>query len=119
MADIVIGMDTSTGAAAALRWAVHEAEARDWAVTALLAWGLLDQHHAPPDERFDPGYTEADARDSLDAAIDAAVGTEAGEEIERRVVCDLPARALVAAAEGARLLVVGARGLGGFKRLLL
>lgn len=119
MADIVIGMDTSAGAAAALQWAVREAEARAWAVTAVLAWDLLDQPHAPADERFDPRYTEADARDALDAAIDAAVGTEAGLKIERRVVCDLPARALVAAAEGARLLVVGARGLGGFKRLLL
>jgi nucleotide-binding universal stress UspA family protein len=119
MADIVIGMDTSDGAAAALRWAVGEAEARGWTLTALLAWGLLDQHHVPPDHVFDPQYTEADALDALDAAIDAAVGAEAGLKIERRVASDLPARALVAAAEGARLLVVGARGLGGFKRLLL
>jgi nucleotide-binding universal stress UspA family protein len=119
MTDIVIGMDTSAGAAAALRWAVGEAEGRGWTVTALLAWGLLDQPHARPDEGFDPRYTEADARDALDAAIDAAVGADAGSKIERRVTTDLPARALVAAAEGARLLVVGARGVGGFKRLLL
>jgi nucleotide-binding universal stress UspA family protein len=119
MTDIVIGMDTSAGAAAALRWAVREAEARGWTVTALMAWGLLDQPHAPPDEGFDPQYTEADALEALDTAVDAAVGAEAGRKIERRVTTDLPARALVAAAEGARLLVVGARGLGGFKRLLL
>jgi nucleotide-binding universal stress UspA family protein len=119
MTDIVIGMDTSAGAAAALRWAVGEAEGRGWTVTALMAWGLFDQPHTPPDEGFDPQYTEADALEALDTAVDAAVGAEAGRKIERRVTTDLPARALVAAAEGARLLVVGARGLGGFKRLLL
>jgi nucleotide-binding universal stress UspA family protein len=119
MTDIVIGMDTSAGAAAALRWAVREAEVRDWTVTALLAWGLPDQHHALPDEWFDPGYTEADALDVLDSAIEKAVGTRPRCKIERRLTCDLPAGALVTAADDARLLVVGARGLGGFQRLLL
>lgn len=119
MTDILIGMDTSAGAAVALCWAVREAEVRGWKVTALLAWGLLDQHHVGPDECFDPRYTEADALDALDAAIEKAVGSGAGQTIERRVTCDLPARALLATAGGARLLVVGARGLGGFQRLLL
>jgi nucleotide-binding universal stress UspA family protein len=36
-----------------------------------------------------------------------------------RAVTGLPAQELLAAAEGADLLVVGARGAGGFKRLLL
>jgi nucleotide-binding universal stress UspA family protein len=121
MTDILVGTDTSPGAAAALRWAVREAELRGWTVTALLAWGLLDQHHAGPDEWFDPHYTSADAGKALDAAIEAAVGAQAAHAIERRLACDLPARALLAAADAdaARLLVVGARGLGGFQRLLL
>jgi len=34
-------------------------------------------------------------------------------------VNDLPARALLTAADGASMLVVGSRGLGGFKGLLL
>jgi nucleotide-binding universal stress UspA family protein len=39
--------------------------------------------------------------------------------VERRTVSDVPARALVEAANGAALLVVGARGRGGFRGLLL
>ena len=39
--------------------------------------------------------------------------------LERLVVGGAPAGALLAAAEGADLLVVGARGAGGFKGLLL
>src|SRR5690606_10977254 len=53
------------------------------------------------------------------AAVVAAVGPETARTVERSAVCDLPARALLTAAADARLLVVGARGLGGFQRLLL
>jgi nucleotide-binding universal stress UspA family protein len=44
---------------------------------------------------------------------------EAGIELPSQPVVDGPALALLVAAEGADLLVVGARGLGGFKSLLL
>jgi nucleotide-binding universal stress UspA family protein len=119
MSDIVIGTDGSTGSAAALRWGVREAELRGRKATALLAWGYLDQHHPGGGTDFDPDYHEDDARAALAAAVEAAVGAQAAAGVQQEVACDLASRALLDASLEAELLVVGARGLGGFKALLL
>lgn len=115
---IVVGVDGSDGAAEALRWAWREAEVRGLPVTAVMAWDYLDQRHADGRRVFDPGYSEADAEDALAGAVDAALGADA-QGVERRVVCDIPARALLEIGNRAALVVVAARGLGGFKGLLL
>ena len=119
MGRIVVGVDESAGAADALRWAVREAKVRDWSLTAVLAWGFLDQHHATVGAPFDPTYGEADAIAALESIVAATVGTAAAATIEQIVVNDLPAAALLDASDGADLLVVGARGLGPVRRLLL
>lgn len=119
MGDIVVGVDGSDGAAHALRWAVAEAALRASTVQAVLAWGFLDQHHAGPVERFDPQYTANEAKAALNSYIEAALGVERGAAVLQLVVSELPARALIEASKGAQLLVVGARGLGGFHGLLL
>jgi nucleotide-binding universal stress UspA family protein len=119
MGQIIVGMDGSECAGVALQWALREAELREWAITTVLAWSYLDQRPTSPGEPFDPTYNEDNAREALDAAIQRAVGEEAAGAIERKVICDLPASALLSEAEGADLLVVGSRGLGGFKGLLL
>jgi nucleotide-binding universal stress UspA family protein len=115
---VVVGVDGSDHAARALRWAREEARRRSAPLTAVLAWGFLDQHHTEPDAPFDPNYTAADARAVLEHAIGSATGGDASD-VEARVVNDLPARALLQNATTAELLVVGARGLGGFRDLLL
>ncbi|HUP33419.1 MAG TPA: universal stress protein, partial [Gaiellaceae bacterium] len=46
-------------------------------------------------------------------------GRDPGIEVERRVVPEPPVEALLDAAAGADLLVVGSRGRGGFTGLLL
>ena len=119
MDNIVVGVDGSETAAAALRWAVREADLHGRRVVAVLSWGFLDQHHAEEGVTFDPEYDEAKARAALDAYVQAAVGPDTAAQVERHTPCDLPAPALVAASADAALLVVGARGLGGFKGLLL
>jgi nucleotide-binding universal stress UspA family protein len=120
MGRIVVGVDGSASAARALQWAVREGKARGWFVTAVLAWDLLGQHHATSGERFEPSYGEAQARAALDSYVEAALGqTATGALDERKVVCDLPAPALLDASATADLLVVGARGMGGFRGLLI
>lgn len=115
----MVGVDESEGAAEALRWAVREAALHDTEVTALMAWGFLDQHHAIVAERFDPSYGEEDALEALRAIVTATVGDQATSAVRARVVCELPARALLDAVDGDDLLVLGARGLGGFRGLLV
>lgn len=118
MTGIVVGIDGSESAAHALQWAEHEAELHAWPVTAVLAWGYLNQHHVDGDE-FDPDYGVADARAALHAYVQQALGDDLREGFHQRVVNELPAPALLEAAKQASLLVVGARGRGGFKGMLL
>jgi nucleotide-binding universal stress UspA family protein len=114
-ATIVVGIDGSDGSRRALQWAFQEARLRAARVQALLAWTYLAQPHG----EFDAAYGETDARARLDQALDQ-VGSDAIDvAVERLVVNDLPARALLDAARGAELVVVGSRGVGGFKGLLL
>lgn len=120
MTEIIVGVDGSQGAADALAWAVEEGRLRRWRVTAVMAWSYLDQHHTVAGAPFDPRYEEKDARAALDAFVARALGSETATDVARRVVCDLPSRALLGATgPETRLLVVGARGLGGFRALLL
>lgn len=114
MERIVVGIDGSAGADLALRWAI--AEARQWnaQLEVVIAWSLLDQ----PSTEFKPDYGEDDARAAVDAAVERVGGAD-GVDVTVTSVNDLPARALLARAADADLVVVGSRGLGGVKGMLL
>ena len=69
-----------------------------------------------------PGGEYEALRSAAEAALDATlqeVANAEGIEVERRVVQGTPAAILVEESRGADLLVVGSRGLGGFRQLLL
>ena len=119
MTGIVVGVDGSDSAAHALVWATKEAELHNWPLTAVLAWGLLDQHHTLVGERFDPQYGEDADLAALDVYVERALGSSRAGKVERQVVCDLAAPGLLDSSADASLVVVGARGLGGFRGLLL
>jgi nucleotide-binding universal stress UspA family protein len=119
MERVVVGVDGSDGAAVAVRWAAAQAQRRGQSLVAVLAWGFLDQHHPDPDASFDPDYDADAAGAALDTYLTRALGAEGAADVARVVTSDLAAPALLQAAEGAALLVVGARGLGGFRGLLL
>ncbi len=115
---VVVGVDETPEAAAALVRAAQEAARREARLTVVLAWDYLSQHHGEPGGHFDPHYTEADARAALDRIIERTLGPDPGVPVERRVVCDLPAPALIEAACDADLLVVGCRDRRGIRRAL-
>lgn len=117
MEGIIVGVDESPYAQAALRWAASYATTTHEPITAVMAWGYIDQRHLEPDAPFDPEYSAADAAEVLDQLVTRALGEDHG--VRCVAPCDLPASALLEAAQGASLLVVGARGVGGFKGLLL
>jgi nucleotide-binding universal stress UspA family protein len=118
MGTIVVGVDESPGAAEALRWAASEGARRDWTVSAVMCWGYLDQHHPTTRHQFDPAYTAAHANAVLREIVVRVLG-EAAPAVARRTVNDLAARGLLEASAAADLLVVGARGLGRFRELVL
>lgn len=116
---IVVGTDGSEHATSAMRWALEEARLHEADLEVVMAWSLLDQHHADRSDGFDPEYDGEAAQATLDAWVAEALGDDVGLSVTRRVECDLPVRALIEAGESADLLVLGARGIGGFEGLLL
>ena len=114
-----MGVDGSAHSAEALRWASRQAEARGADLVAVLVWDLFNQRHLDGSRRVDPDYDDRAADEALAHFVVEAVGSEAAGRVDRRTVCDAPAPGLLEAAAGADLLVVGARGLGGFRGLLL
>jgi nucleotide-binding universal stress UspA family protein len=114
---VVVGVDGSAGAKAALRWALAEARLRNLPVRAVHAWPLGYIGGNVKGYPYWGGHRAAE--DLLERAI-ADVGTEAeGVEIERQVAQGPAAEVLVQAASPDDLLVVGSRGHGGFTGLLL
>jgi nucleotide-binding universal stress UspA family protein len=115
---IVVGVDGSEQALRALRWAVEEARGRDAALAVVHVVprpvNLADPILLPPPPEHD---LEARGLEVIDQAL-AQVETD-DLEVERAVVPGHAAWALCEAATDADLLVVGARGLGGFRGLLV
>jgi nucleotide-binding universal stress UspA family protein len=118
MKGIIVGVDESSYARVALKWAVDYGADRDLPVTALMAWDYVLQHHVEPNPSFDPDYGSQNAAKVLDELVARAVGAE--NHVAQTVVCENPGHALIdAAGTDASLVVVGARGMSGFQGLLM
>ena len=91
----------------------------DCPVTAVLVWDYLSQHHPDGSTTFDPTYDAHRAGMALDSFVAAALGASDAERVDKRLVFDLAQRGMIEASSEATLAVVAARGVGGFKELLL
>ncbi|MCK9792890.1 universal stress protein [Isoptericola sp. 4D.3] len=118
---IVVGVDTSPPSVAALRHACEVADRSGATIDAVFAWQITTLAPLPGSWGWAPPIDDYEkfASESLAAAVRAAGVTLPPDRLIRRVVHGQAAKQLVAAAQGAERLVVGARGLGGFDRLLL
>jgi nucleotide-binding universal stress UspA family protein len=112
---IVVGVDGSDRGRSALARAAVEAAAHGATLEAVHAWNFLDQ----PGPDFDPHYGEERARERIEAYVKDVLGEQPRVPVTLHLVNDHPAPALLEAARGAFTVVVGARGLGGFKGLVL
>ena len=117
MKNVVVGTDGSGNASAALGWAAEEAALHNASLEVVMVWSLYDQHHPDHSDRFDPDYGDAAAQETLAAWVAETLGPDA--KVALRAVRGEPVRALVEASDAADLLVLGARGKGGFEGLLL
>lgn len=129
MARIVVGVDGSEHARAALRWAAAEARVRGAKLDVVYAY---DYEPAYELYEYSAGLYREEVRDAVDrpearrhaqTLVEAMVEQVDGHgdlDVEPIAVEDRrPARALVRHAQHADLLVVGSRGRGGFGGLLL
>jgi nucleotide-binding universal stress UspA family protein len=123
MPGIVVGVDGSAHSLKALEWALDESALRHAPLTVLAVspaaasiFGLSAQHY--PADQPDTAHVQDVTRKLVDEAV-AGRPAGPGQPVTVRAVSGLPADELVRASAEADLLVVGARGAGGFSRLLL
>ena len=119
---IVVGVDGSQPANAALRWAVRHAELTGDAVEAVIAWQfpIVGASYGWAGVAVTEGMDlRALAEKTLAEAVGKTTGPDSAVAIEQRVVEGYPASVLVEESVGADLLVVGSRGHGTFAEALL
>ncbi|HSP74528.1 MAG TPA: universal stress protein [Gaiellaceae bacterium] len=122
MKTIVVGIDGSAGSVRALEFALAEARLRGSKLKAVEVWHIPASVYSGGGLApvvTDPDEFEGFAKERLDEVLQSVAAQAEGVEVERIVREGQPAEVLVEAAEDAELLVVGSRGLGGFRGLLL
>ena len=116
---IVVGVDGSDHSVSALRWGVKLAEALGCTVEAVIVWNYPAPMGVESIAFPEPAIFEDSAKRTLDATIETAFGVQVPAIITRRVLEGYPAGRLIDLSTGAEMLVLGARGHGGFVGALL
>jgi nucleotide-binding universal stress UspA family protein len=120
---IVVGVDSSQGSRAALRWALAQGRLTGATVEAVTAWQnpvVYGYAYGWIPTLSDADSIPAYAEKALAETVADVMGTQ-GQPVDiRTTVAEGPApQVLLAAATGADLLVVGSRGHGAFAGMLL
>ena len=123
MPGIIVGVDGSDQSRHSLEWAVREAAVRHAPLTVLTVqeavagyWGGPITYPGDP-ELVDKARERA--QEETDITLEKIDPESRPSSVTVRAVNGLPAEALIEAAADADMLVVGSRGAGGFKRLLM
>jgi nucleotide-binding universal stress UspA family protein len=117
MAGIVVGVDGSHHSLSALDWAMSEASLRNAHLTVLAVapaaasiWGITAQF-GPAEE------TQEKVNQAAKKEVDEAISRHGHQEVTLRTISGVPADELIKASSDADLVVIAARGTGGFARL--
>lgn len=121
--DMVVGVDGSAHSLKALRWAFEQASFTGLSLHVLHSWEIPPTWSMVEVPSYEPevlirDYGNAELRDTSEAMAGFR-GDFPDVKVRQEVMKGSPVKALVKASEHAQLVVVGSRGLGGFRGLLL
>jgi nucleotide-binding universal stress UspA family protein len=123
MPGIVVGVDGSEHSQRILEWAVKEAALRQAPLTVLAVHQVVGSAWTgEPVVSGQDRPEEAKARQAAEEAVNQvlnAAGDAKPPSVTVRAVSGFPARELIDASHDADLIVVGSRGAGGFRGLLV
>ena len=123
MSGIIVGIDGSVHSRRALEWAAREAAIRRAPLTVLAVqqavagyWGGAVAY--PGDQSLAEQSLKA-AQQETDEVLEQLDAESRPPQVTVRAVTGIPAEALLNAAADADMIVVGSRGAGGFRKLLM
>jgi nucleotide-binding universal stress UspA family protein len=119
---IIVGIDGSDHSRRALEWAVKEAAIRHAPLTVLVVQpaiaGYSGSATAYPGDAAQAEQGRKTAQEETDQVV-AGLGGSAPETVTVQAAIGIPAAVLIEASKDADLVVVGSRGTGGFRELVL
>lgn len=116
---VVVGVDIGEHSQEAIGFAFDEASRRKLPLTAVRAWTLFSEEPAIRNFAPNPQELESEQRRLLSEALAGWCSKYPDVPVERRLMRRPAGQALAEASRGASMLVVGARGAGGFAGLRL
>lgn len=119
---VVVGLDGSSGARAALREAAREASSHGLELHVLRAWTMTSAPDVPSwGQGYVPSHVELEEAVRAEVAhdVEAVLGPEPGCVVHVHAVRGSASKRMIEASQSAALVVVGSRGRGGFAGLLL
>ncbi|AIG64846.1 universal stress protein [Corynebacterium atypicum] len=119
---VVVGVDGSEVSQKATEFAFAEADARGAELIAVHTWMDMQVQASlaglsAAQQQWEE--VEREQKDLLEERLSSFVERHPSVDVKKLITRDRPVRALVDAAEGAQLLVVGSHGRGGFRGMLL
>jgi nucleotide-binding universal stress UspA family protein len=123
MPGIIVGVDGSGPSRRALDWAIREAAIRHASLTVLTVQQTMTSFWAGPmilpEDVELAEHARKVTQDETDDALSKLAEDARPPEVTVLAVPGIPAEEIVREAQDADLIVVGSRGLGGFKKLLM
>jgi nucleotide-binding universal stress UspA family protein len=120
---IVVGVDGSDSSRAALHWAYDEATHHGATLSVVSTWHPAAMPMTPPYGSLPPeGYADQpkqEALDLLERLIAALEARKPAVDVRTLIAEGNPAEVLIERSKEADLMVVGSRGHGGFRGMLL